>query len=357
MFFTTLWCNTSEEAFKRSVPLDALGKSLLKSRSTYEFNLVFLEGLELLSKNYLDRLKGYGFKVIDYGKQFGGIIKRFADINNFYGTYERNCYLRWIALHQLIKSETNPPTQFWHLDSDIILHTSLDELALDTKGKTFMLQGCPVFVSISDMNWFNIYESELEKFNADIVGYSTSAENVKVFNGVNDLELCNDSQYSNPFVHDQDLIEFLVASRKIIQDQSKVVFTSKYYYIQNLLAVQKWNGLQDGSSNMFRSNDEIGIHIGKKIVPFIHYQNTFVEYANVYMFLQKLFAPTFIKRMILNFDIKNGSLKASFGFRCIRKLLKVTSLVKTREEVVEQLNNSTNTADLVNLLNFVKNVG
>lgn len=200
MFYTSAWVfNNDEQEFRNLVPLDFLGKSLKLFNSTINFKIIFLEGYEFLSKEYLNELKGYGFELVDASIQFKNICNRFPSIINFFSHYERNCFLRWIVLKNFIKNEKNI-TQFWHLDSDIVLYTALDEIAEDTKGKTFMLQGCPAFISISDFRWFDIYEDELLKFEKDIKGYSQSAYNEKKICKLNDYELSNLSMYRNPLV-------------------------------------------------------------------------------------------------------------------------------------------------------------
>ena len=91
------------------------------------------------------------------------ICKLFPNIVNYYSFYEANCFIRWLVFREIISKENLNFKQIWHLDSDIILHTSLDNIAKDTKGKTFMLQGSPCFMSISDKSWFDTFEKELLK--------------------------------------------------------------------------------------------------------------------------------------------------------------------------------------------------
>lgn len=354
MFYTTLWCNSSEENFKKSVPLHFLGNSLRHHKSGHSFNLVFLEGIDLLSGSYIESLKTFGFNIIDYSQRYPGLIDRFSSINKFYGVYERNCYLRWLALKDVLFNGDDSAKQFWHLDSDVIMHSSLDDLANDTKGKTFMLQGCPVFLSVSDMSWFTSYESELQIFNADIKGYCEKAALDKKFNKNNDFELCNESLFGNPFTHDQDLIEYLISSKKIVQNNASTVFTSQFYYIQNALSLNHWHGAQCNSNSNFLYKENHTISIEGKAVPFIHYQNTFTGYASNYLFLEKLRLPSFVKEAVLKFEIDNENFKTSIWFRLISKFLKITSFSKSREEIIEILSNPKNRVNIATLLNFIK---
>jgi hypothetical protein len=353
MFYTAIWCRESEKKFRESVPLELLGQSLKRYGSTKKFSIVVLEGIHRLSDNYLQRLKACGFTIIDYSEPFKEIIKTFRNIDRFYTPDERNWLLRWIAFKQIYFKEMDEHSQFWHLDSDVILHTSLDELAADTKGKTFMLQGCPVLVSVSNANWFEVYEKELKELNADIAGYSNKAALLKEQGKKNDMVLSNQSLYRNPIGHDQDLLEYLVSSGKIIQDTSAEIYSSKYYFIQNILSIGVWHSLQSENGSQFQERDDRTIEIGRKRVPFIHYQNDFSSFAEIYMILDKNIMPEKLKRKILYYRIKDERFEASLLYRIIHKLIKKTGLSAGREKVIKKLMEGRGKTKLAGLLNFV----
>lgn len=354
MFYTAVWCSTDEENLKRSIPFEQLGESIRRYGSNIPFNIVILQGIERLSSSYLSSLKAHGFGIIDYCKGFELIIERFKSIDAFYSNYERNCFLRWIAFKEIINSN-HQMSQFWHLDSDVILHTSLDSLAEDTRGKTFMLQGCPVFVSVSSVSWFDTYEKELVKLNSDISGYSQIAIAEKGLCRSNDNLLANESLYRFPIGSDQDLLEYLVSSKRIIQESAASIYDSKYYYMQNPLSIGRWHSQQVAAEMEFKKEDDFAIIIGKKKIPFIHYQNTFAAHAALYCFMKKLYLPEFLIERILKYRIIEAEFKVSIIYKVMMKF-KILSEGFSREATIRELMNKYDYRQksyLINLLNFL----
>ncbi|HEY9047940.1 MAG TPA: hypothetical protein VIN08_18660 [Ohtaekwangia sp.] len=323
MFYTAVWCNTNEEDFKRNIPFELLAESIHRYKSNVEFRVVFLEGIEKVSQEYLATLQRAGFTIIDYCRQFQTIIEQYPEINANYSRYERNCLLRWIAFKDIHEKEFAQHPQFWHLDSDVILHTSLDEICRDTAGKTFMLQGCPVFVSISDFNWFRTYERELKALDKNIIGYSNIAFAKKEACKAVDLSLANESLFRNPIGSDQDLLEYLVSSGTLYQDKREVVFNSQYYWIQNPLAINTWHHIQVSEHERFKSSDNLQVNIANKKLAFIHYQSTFSNYVNISMFLQNTFIPKSLLKSIIRYQISETDFKTTFTFRLVGKALNV----------------------------------
>ncbi len=334
MFYTAAWCFTNEIDFKNAIPFEPLGVSINHFGSSIQFTIVFLEGIDLISDLYLKSLKDLGFNVLDYTQEFTSIISRYPAIQQFYSPYERNCFLRWVAFSEIAKVSNQ--TQFWHLDSDLVLHTSLDLLAEDTRGKTFMLQGCPVFVSVSTNLWFRQYIEELDKLNSDIVSYSIEANREKELCKAKDVDLANDSLYRNPIGSDQDFLEYLISSGKIYQDQASIIYSSSFYFMQNPLSLKKHHKYQHSCSLNFGECVDGRISIGNKYVPFIHYQNTFTEFASVYIILKTFFFPDFFINKVLHFKIDGATFRVNFLYRILRKFRKLTYNV-TRQRVIHTL--------------------
>lgn len=314
MFYTAAWCYSTERDFKNAIPFDLLGESIRKYNSTLKFNIVMLEGIENLSSAYIEILKGYGFTIIDYSASFQKIISCYPVINSTYSRYERNCFLRWLAFKDIHKDSN---TQFWHLDSDIILHTSLDDLASDTQGKTFTLMGTPAFTTVSDFDWFVIYERELKKLEANLVTYSNQAFSEKNECRGNDLHLANQTHYRNPIGSDQDMLEYLVGSKCIIQSTSKEIFNSKYYYIHNLLELNFWHIPQVEQEQSIFYNKNGSIFIENKKVPFTHFQNTFSSYAEAFFSITTLNLPKSLFFAIVKYKIENEFFKTTSLFKAI----------------------------------------
>lgn len=357
MFYTALWCSKDEHTFRESIPLEFLSESIRRYNSTIKFSLVILEGYELFSPNYKREIETLGFGVINYSQQFTKIIHRFENIDKNYSQFERNCLLRWIAFKEIFLSENQ--SQFWHLDADMVLYASLDEIAYDTKGKTFFLQGTPALASISNPAWFDTYEKELKKLDENIVDYSNRATNEKPKCRLRDRELGNYSVFRNPIGSDQDFIEYLVGSQKLPQDNiNTVCVNSDFYYVQNILEFLDWDEFQ-GNFKQYpvEMTENNSIIIGKRRIPLIHYTDSFILYANIFLFLYRLKLhrnPIF--RPLLAFRIEEEKLQLKpislFLYRVARRM----KLALTRKDVIRALMkpiNNSSKIQLIEIINYI----
>lgn len=354
-FYTAVWCVKDEASFRESIPFELLGESMQKYQSSFPIKIVVLEGYDKLSHPYLKKLESLGFELLNYGDRYQKIIERFPNIGRHFSRYERNCFLRWIAFKDIIDKKPELE-QFWHLDSDIILHTSLDELARDTAGKTFMLEGCPVLVSVSDFNWFKTYETELSAFENDIIGYSNKAAEQKNFCKKNDTLLCNQSLYRNPLGSDQDFLEYLVSSQTIKQNTSSVIFGSSFHFVQNPLVFSFWDDLQNQKNTKTFAREEANgeIRYGNKRIPFTHFQNTFCYTANIYIFLARLgLMKISVVRKLIGF--KKG-FHPTLASKIVSRITTILKVRKKRGEIIRFLlryNKKTKQPHLVELINFL----
>jgi hypothetical protein len=356
MFYTAVWCTRSEQDFRTTVPLELLGESIKRHGSCASVTVVVLEGVERLSEKYLSLIREtYGFALIDFCQPFERILRQFPRIVAHYSRYERNCFLRWIVFKELFHG-----ARFWHLDADVILHTSLDALAADTAGKTFMLQGCPVFVSIADSTWFDLYEANLRALEADIFGYSATAFEQKHLCSTRDAELANQSLYRNPIASDQDLLEYLVSSGKIIQAPAREIFNSRYYFVQNPLAIKVWHEAQtandeEAARSSFVPNVDGTISIGPKKLAFTHFQDDFYPRAGAYLACRKLFIPRSVARTILDYSDRivaaEGAHRAGGTLYKLMTKLSARGLGPKRAIVMRELmHDNRRLADLLNLM-------
>src|SRR3989338_9143948 len=165
-FYTFIWVNNGEKDFREKNPLELLGASIKRWNTKLHVTVVILEGAETLSEDYKRELKTLGFEILEYGEQFKKIAARFPNIVRTRTPYIRNCFLRWVALEEITAARKE--AQVWHIDSDLMFYASLDEIAEDTAGKTFAIQGGPAFTSISDRNWFTRFIGEIENFERDM---------------------------------------------------------------------------------------------------------------------------------------------------------------------------------------------
>jgi hypothetical protein len=341
MFYTTAWCTGDEAIFRQSIPLESLGESMRHHGSSMPFTIVMLEGMHHLSPGYLRRLETLGFTLVDYQARFEEIIRDYPAIDNYYSRYERNCLLRWVAIRQLAAEGSG---QCWHLDSDVILHTSLDELAADTGGKTFMLQGCPVLLSIADPDWFRAYEDNLAALNQDITGYSARAWAEREICKGRDARLANQTQYRNPIGSDQDLLEYLVSAQKIPQTPAVSLYDSRYYFIQNGLDMNRWHAAQyrpaaAGPASgdplpRFIIDERQHLLIGAKQVPFTHFQNTFSLYTGIYLTIRQLHLPGALARKILSYDIRDEKFHTNIFFKLIGKINSKRASLGSRNSII-----------------------
>lgn len=353
MFYTTAWCVGSEEAFRKNIPLEILGESMRKFNTTMSVHVVILEGGELLSDNYRKSLQNFGIIFTDYSEAFKKIIEKFPAVNKQYSRYERNCFLRWIAIREIIEKEGRTAEQCWHIDSDIVLHASLDELAGDTKGKTFMLQGCPVLTSISDFKWFQQYEEQLSLLNNDITGFSQEAWNLKPELLKKDGPLLNLSYYRNPIGSDQDLLEYLIGSGKLIQDSRDKVYNSRFYFVQNALNIGFWHTDQAPANATFSMNDKGEILIANKRLPFVHYQNTFAAYAETYWYLKRAGLPEKLIKWLLAFKLKDDQFMIGFMYKAVNKLRYHLNMLTDRKKLMQSLTRKEEKINIISLLNFL----
>lgn len=354
MFYTAVWVTGDEKSFRRQMPLELLGASLKRHRSTLPFHLVWLEGIQHLSPAYLEMLTTLGFTVIDHCSAFAATVAAFPNIDAQYSRYERNCLLRWIAFRELFENDPRKPTQFWHLDSDILLHTSLDQLARDTAGKTFMLQGCPVLLTVSNKCWFAIYETNLRDLNRDPSAYSAIAAAEKDQCRINDRLLANRSAYRHPLGSDQDLLEYLVASRRLPQDTSPVIYRGDLFFIENPLSLNLPDfDIQGEKKLYFEMKENAAIFIGNKRVPFIHYQSGFTRYAQVYCLMVRWRLPGWLIKAVLRYRVEEDKFETTIAFRVLAKLWFGSKPGWGRSRLMTQLSGDGPGPSAAGLLNFL----
>lgn len=359
MICTTVWALKNHETFENNIPLLQLGDSLRNNKTNIQIHVIFLEGFNLIPKEYLKKLEQLGFVVVDFSFEYSRIVKKYKNINNFYNITQRNWFLRWIACYRFSE---NHGEQFWHIDSDFYFHVKMEEIILDSINKNFVLMGCPSFVTVSDNNWFSCYEKELNYFEKNILEYSEQAFSIRDQIRIYDKGLCNYSAYVNPFLHDQDFIEFLISSGKIIQDNSNRIFEGELFYYQNGLEITDWDDLQfkDQDPNRIVYESDGYLWYGKKKIAFTHFTNSFIRYINLYVLVkEKLFwmLPSSLQKKILEFRITDTHLEISIGDYLLKnKIINKMGLIYPRNKLVMyslKQNPKTNQINLVDILNFI----
>lgn len=216
------------------------------------------------------RATGAGARVSDARSLFREASEEYADIARRFSPFEAACLLRWPVLRRLAGGA--PFGQIWHVDSDMLFYAGLDELARDTAGKTFVLQGCPAFASIADPRWFDAYESGLRALrDTGEPGFRVTGE-TRARHRARDPVLGNASVYRIPPASDQDLIECLIGEGLLPQDPWATARGNRFYYMQNPLCLGAWHRMSAGTVDAEFEDAPDGIALGGRRVPFVHFQ-------------------------------------------------------------------------------------
>ena len=210
--FIAAWTKGSEDSFEEAVPLKLLGERNKKLGFDSEVHVVFLEGYSNLGGNYIGDLEELGFVLHDAQKIYLEISEKFKILDRF-GDYEKKCFLRWLTADKIFNR-----SPLVHLDGDVILNLSVPELIEKSKNLNFVLQGCPALTVISDVDWMQIYISELEALTTDIEGYSKAAWEMRSGWRTSMEERWTGSRSREIVTSDQDLISHLLHIRRLPQN-------------------------------------------------------------------------------------------------------------------------------------------
>lgn len=270
MFHTFIW-TTGSQAYRSTISaLEVMMESLVPRGGCHRLTVVALGGSDESLDSARSRAGAAGALWLDGRDIFQAVVSKFPRLRESHSDYETRCFLRWLVLRRLLQG--HPFRQTWHIDPDMLFFAGLDDLAQDTAGKTFVLQGCPAFASISDPGWFDAYEQGLRAL------HDTGEPGFRINNQIreehrrSDQELGNASVYQIPIAHDQDLIECLVGNGRLPQDPWPSVRGTRFYYMQNPLCLGSWHHLaSEGVSAMFEDRGE-DIFVGERRLPFVHFQ-------------------------------------------------------------------------------------
>ena len=184
--------------------------------------------------------------------------------------------------------------QVIHVDGDIIFNGHPQEVVNDVRGLTFVLQGCPAFVTITNQDWLECYCEELAKFHRDIEGYSSIAW--KERNGWKEShrEKWAGSRFQRIISSDQDLLSHLIHTGGIIQD-NPLEFTKRLtlFYVENPLYFHSHAKIQlSKDSGLGFSSDGNTCYVENKKIAFWHFQSDFVRYVNTARVLHRMHYPS-----------------------------------------------------------------
>ena len=293
MLFIFAWLTEKQdsESFEHQVPLIFLGNYLKRKGWNQVFHLLFLDGFERLSGSFVAKLRAVGFEVINFSSEYQRLMRAFWKLERF-GNYEMLCFLRWPALLHYLKAN-KIREQVFHFDGDVIFNASPKEIADDVAGLTFVLQGCPAFVSISNYDWLESYCGELSKFNDDIDGYSSKAWTERSGWEQSYTERWGGIWDRRILASDQDFINYLVHAGKIVQDNPQTfVKHLELYYTENPLYFNSHATIQlSRNRGLAFSSDGDTCYVEGRKIAFWHFQSDFSRYVNAAIVLHNIHYP------------------------------------------------------------------
>ena len=276
----TVWNKSDESAFENHVPLAFNGERNRRLGSKNRFDVLFLEGLNLLSEGYREKLATLGYHLHDAGSSYQELKDKYALLARF-GDYERNCFLRWLAIQDFFGR-----IPFVHYDADIVFNATPDEIETEFAGLTFVLQGCPAYTRVEDPAWLENYRVELDRFVADIDAYSADAwRQWPAF--ASTFRERNGALWNRPLLSsDQDFLQFLTLSGRLPQaDAATVNGRCSTALFQNPLVIG--NDIHIPLPVNYERRDGID-YIGGRKVAFWHMQSDFCDYLGYATFLSQL---------------------------------------------------------------------
>jgi hypothetical protein len=276
----TVWCKSGDAVFESHVPLEFNGERNRRLGSKISFDVLFLEGLNLLSEGYRERLSALGYSLCDAEDSYLRLKNRYTLLARF-GDYEQKCFLRWLAIQDFYGEEP-----FVHYDADIVFNATPEEIDTDFSGLTFILQGCPAYARVEDPAWLESYQVELDRFVADIEVYSANAwrQRSDFVATVRDRNGCLWAR--RILSSDQDFMQFLTLSGRLPHaDAAAIKERCTTALFQNPIVIdgdihlplplsyERYNGID---------------YIGGRKVTFWHMQNDFSSYLGYATFLNRL---------------------------------------------------------------------
>ena len=285
MIYQLVWATKDEIQFEQTVPLLWHGEFMARQGWKNNIKIGFMEGISRLSTSYLKDLERVGYEVFDCSSPVKRLLEEYPQLNK-YDTTNKYWFLRWNVLDLLARDIPSDDT-IVHLDADVVLLADPKEIYKDVKGKTFVLQGCPVLTAISEKKWFEVWRTELKTFLEAPEAYQREALKIKEEPIKDPRAYCNTLAYGPGRFHDQDMLEYLISAGKLPQAKSKEVFDSKLYWIQNPLLPGEWHKEQCEDSEKRVVVQQGKFFVGEKQIPFYHFQSDFAIFCGHWLLLDK----------------------------------------------------------------------
>jgi hypothetical protein len=343
---------TSDHKLAESiVPLLTHGKWIKINQWNNPITIIYMTGFQKISISYKKDLEDLGYNLIDATELSDALLVRYPKLK-ILDPYFRYTFLRWIVLKFLVdKNKITLPCTC--IGGDVFFMSEPSKIFNEIRAKTFVLQGCPDFLTINNNIWLDVYESEFNNFIQDSEYY-----HLRFQDSVNNLDdkFCNDSCYQFPLRHDQDFIEFMIAKNILPQSRTEeVLCLSNYFWIQNPLFPNDWANFQIGSDSFISHKIGNKFLICNKEISILHLQNNFVDCLKSYLGLRKLLFPM---KIAMKYALTGYDGTSTFFYRkVIRKIGKIISYlhnIKTREDVAIYIINNSNI--IITILNLISKI-
>ena len=286
--------DTNEKIFESQIPLLFVGKRNQKLGFNTKIDLLFLSGFKNYSEKYKNDLKSVGYVLHDVSSIYSELDIQYSFLNQF-SNYDKKCFLRWLVIKKYFSGE-----KIIHYDGDIVFNEDPEIIKNKVEGKTFVLQGCPAFTVVNNLNWFEQYEENLN----NLCFCSEKPFDMTSCFVSPDGSTSQDKQgeWSN-FINDQDFINYLIQNKLLIQDDYPDVLRD-YVAFENPLWPKK-----NKDNQIFKYKRINGIdYFNEKKVLFWHMQTSFKFYLARFI-IRKRFLKVFKNKLSL--DVNEKSLQNS----------------------------------------------
>jgi hypothetical protein len=277
-----VWNKSGDSAFEKHTPLAFNANRNRRLGSKVDFDVLFLEGLNLLSEGYREGLSRLGYHLHDMESLYRRLSDGYQPLAQF-GDYEQKCFIRWLVIQHFCGNEP-----FVHYDADIVFNATPEEIEADFSGLTFILQGCPAYTRVDDPRWLEIYRVELDRLAADVEAYSGDAWRERpVF--ASTFKERNGALWNRRLLSsDQDLLQFLTLSGRLPQaDAVTVGGRCSTALFQNPLVIG--SDIRSSLPLPLRYERRDGIdYICSRKVAFWHMQSNFCDYLGYATFRRSL---------------------------------------------------------------------
>jgi len=274
-----VWNESVDSAFEKHTPLAFNGNRNRRLGSKAVTDVLFLEGLNLLSEGYRERLSTLGYHLHDVERMYRRLRDRYKPLARF-GDYEQKCFLRWLVIQHFCGNEP-----FVHNDADIVFNATPEEIEADFSGLTFMLQGCPAYTRVDDPTWLKVYRVELDRLAADVEAYSGEAWRERPAFASTFRERNGALWNRRILSSDQDLLQFLTLSGRLPQaDAATIGARCSTALFQNPLVIG--SDIQIPLPLSYERRNGID-YVGGRKVAFWHMQGDFSDYLGYATFCRQ----------------------------------------------------------------------